>query len=251
MSGNLNALDLSFDSGIATVRLRRGKVNALVPEVLDDIAAALRAVQDAGARAVVLTGSGPFFSFGFDVPHMLHWPRERFGAFITSFCTLYRRLFLLPMPVIAAVNGHAVAGGCILALAADYRVMAREKARIGLNEITFGASIFAGTVEMLRFHVGGRIASRLLLEGQLLDAEEAMAVGLVDEAVASEGLPSSAREAAERLSRNSDAFAGMKRLLRGDVGRDMEQLEPDSIESFLDVWYSPETQKQLPSIVIR
>lgn len=136
--------------GIATIRLCRGKVNALAPEVIDDITTALDACEQAGARAVILTGTGPFFSFGFDVPHMLRWPREQFGAFVTSFCALYRRLFLLPVPLIAAVNGHAVAGGCILALAADQRLMARGKPRISLNEITFGASIFAGVVEMLR-----------------------------------------------------------------------------------------------------
>lgn len=181
----------------------------------------------------------------------MHWPRERFGAFVTSFCALYRELFLLPLPVIAAINGHAIAGGCILALAADYRVMARGSARIALNEITFGASIFAGVVEMLRFLVGGRIASRVLLRGEMFDAERAAAIGLIDQPEPKDRVMPAALQAADELSRNLDAFAKLKGLLRRDAGRAIETREAEGIESFLDVWYSPETQRQLPGIRIR
>ncbi len=243
-------VETSVDDGIATIRIHRHKVNALVPEVLEELRSTLGAMES-DSRAVILTGTGPFFSFGWDVPHMLKWPRPRFGAFVSSFCELYRELFLYSKPVIAALNGHAVAGGCMLALAADCRVMASEKAKLSLNEITFGASVFAGFVEMLRFHVDGRTAARVLNTGEMLDADEATALGLVDRVESTEHVIAAALEMAIQLSKNPETFSSIKRLLRGGVGERMAALEPKSIEEFLDIWYSRSTQEQIARITIR
>lgn len=239
------------EDGIATVTLDHGKVNALVPEVVEQLGAAVRAAAESETRAVILTGSGPFFSFGFDVPHMIDWERRRFGDFLKGFTTLYRELFMVPCPLVAAINGHAVAGGAMIALAADERVIAGHRAKLSLNEVTFGASVFAGFVEMLRFHVDGRIASRILGLGEMLSADEAFQLGLVDEVVEPNYVIKAARERAVALSRNPHAFAAIKRLLRRDVAERMQALEPDSIEAFLDVWYSDATRPQLADIKIR
>ncbi|MFG0256722.1 MAG: enoyl-CoA hydratase/isomerase family protein [Phycisphaerales bacterium JB043] len=237
--------------GVCVVRLERGKVNALIPEVLEEFTDLLGSLRREGARSIVLTGSGSFFSFGFDVPHMLDWTRERFGEFLRRFCALYRELFLLPIPVVGALNGHAVAGGCLLALTVDQRVMARGKAKISLNEVTFGASIFAGAVEMARFQLGDRVASRMLLTGEMFDGDEALRLGIVDRLADPERVVDEAIEIAAGLGKNAEAYASLKRMLRTDAGSRMESREEESIESFLDIWYSPETRQQLELITIR
>jgi enoyl-CoA hydratase/carnithine racemase len=240
----------SIDDDIATIRIEREKVNALVPEALAQCKDAFLDVAER-ARAVVFTGTGSFFSFGFDVPHMLAWPRSEFGAFVAAFCDLYRTIFTHPTAVIAALNGHAVAGGGMLALSADARVMGRGRSKIGLNEVAFGASVFAGATAMLRFMVDGRTASRVLYTGDLYDADQAYAMGLVEHAVDPREVLGVALTVARKYGKNPEAFGSIKRLLRTEIAEEMARLEPASIEAFLEVWYSPATRPQLEGIIIR
>src|SRR5512141_452852 len=127
---------LAVSDGIAEVRLERGKVNALDPAVVRELAASFRHVAEAPEiRAAVLTGTGKFFSFGFDIPEFLAYPRDAFAEYLEAFTALCRDTFSHPKPLVAAINGHAVAGGCMLATACDARIMVGGKAKIGLNEI--------------------------------------------------------------------------------------------------------------------
>src|SRR5512135_1887998 len=128
---NMSFVEVQVRDGIATVVLQRGKVNALNPVVVDELSATFHALQsDTEVSAVVFTGSGKFFSFGFDIPELLAYPREKFTHYLTSFTTLYRDLFIYPKPLVAALNGHAIAGGCMLALACDSAIMAQGGAKI-------------------------------------------------------------------------------------------------------------------------
>jgi Delta3-Delta2-enoyl-CoA isomerase len=240
------------ESGIAKVVLERGKVNALNPEVVGELSATFEALHgDAEARAVVLTGSGRFFSFGFDIPEFLSYPREEFATFLTSFTTLYRNLFSYSKPLVAALNGHAVAGGCMLALAADTAIVAESNAKISLNEIGFGSSVFAGSTEMLQFRTGPR-ASEVLYSGALYAPAEAQKLGLVSEVVAAETLLDRAREiAADLASKRPAAFASIKALLRKPVADAMAAREAASIAEFVDIWYSEPTWTNLRNITIR
>ena len=156
------------DNGIATLTLIRGRVNALNGAVVDQLRAQLENLEiDREVTAVVLTGSGKFFSFGFDIPEFLASTKEEFAQYLVNFTDLYTYLFLFPKPVIAAINGHAMAGGCMLTLACDHRVMTNGKAKISLNEIGFGSSVFAGSTEMLRFWVGNANATTILYTGAI------------------------------------------------------------------------------------
>src|SRR5262245_32773085 len=121
--------DVTVAAGVATVTLARGKVNALDEATVDDLRAAFRRLTaDDAVRAVVLTGSGSFFSFGWDVPALYAYPKEAFRQFVTKFTDLYAELYLHPRPLVAALNGHTVAGGCMLAIACDLRLMVSGKA---------------------------------------------------------------------------------------------------------------------------
>ena len=244
---------LDIQEGLVTVRLERGKVNALNEQVVDELASCLRRLEsDPAVRGIILTGTGKFFSFGFDIPEFLGRSKEEFAGYLRKFTTLYRDLFLHPRPVVAALNGHTVAGGCMLATACDVRVMVKENAKIGLNEIGFGSSVFAGSLELLRFWVGDRRAQEIVYGGTLYTAEQALDRGLVDAVVPDGALLDEARTRLEELaSRSPQAFRSIKRLLRRPIVEEIEQREEASIREFVEIWYSEETRAELEKIKIR
>lgn len=246
-------LETAYHEGIATITLHRGKVNALNAALVAELHAAFAALEEeATVRAVVLTGHGRFFSFGLDVPELYPLPPEAFARFLGDFTSLYARICGCPKPVVAAVNGHAIAGGCMLALACDRRLMAAEGARIGLNEITFGSSVFAGSVEMLRTLVGQARAEQVLLEGAMHPAEAARELGLVDRILpAAELLPAAIAEARALGDRSPAAYGHLKRMLRAPVIETMRAREAESIRAFVRIWYSQATRDQLRRIEIR
>ncbi|HYS10716.1 MAG TPA: enoyl-CoA hydratase/isomerase family protein [Myxococcales bacterium] len=126
----------SLQEGIAEIRIERPLVNAIEGRLVDELSASFRQIaEDPGVRASVLTGTGKFFSFGFDIPLFLGWSKAEFSGCLSRFTSLYREVFSHPKPVVAALNGHAVAGGCMLATACDARVMVDGKAKIGTIQL--------------------------------------------------------------------------------------------------------------------
>ena len=249
----MSHVHVSTDQRVSEVRLQRGKVNALDEEVVDELADCFRRLaRDPGVGSIVLTGTGKFFSFGFDIPAFLEHPKEAFLAYLKKFAALYRDLFAHPKPVVAALNGHAVAGGCMLALACDARLMVAGNAKIALNEIAFGSSLFAGSVEMLRHCVGDRNAARIALSGTMYPPEEALALGLVDRVVPDGDLMAAAREVARaHAAKDPAAFRGVKMLLRGPVLDEIDRREEASLIEFVEIWYSERTRENLRNIRIR
>jgi 3,2-trans-enoyl-CoA isomerase len=245
-------VQLQKRDGIATLTLARGRVNAINGPVVEEMRARLKSLErDPEAKSVVLTGAGKFFTFGFDVPEFLSFDKAQFARFLTGFTDLYTYLFTYPKPVVAALNGHTIAGGCMLAVACDYRVMVTGKARISLNELGFGASVFAGITEMLRFAVGSANATKVLYSGAMYSAEEAKNIGLIDEVAAEPNLMDAAFKMASGLgSKYPPAFAGIKSLLRKSIAEDMLRREKESIREFVDIWYSEHTWANLQNIKI-
>ena len=249
----MNSARVEKHRDVSVLTLARGKVNALDEPMVDGLQELLRSLEyDLETRAVVLTGQASFFSFGFDVPALYDYSPGDFTRFLRKFTDLYRSLFGLPKPVVAAVNGHAVAGGCMLATTADYRIMASGRARISLNEITFGAALFAGSVDMLVHLVGQRHAETVALAGAMYSAEDARAIGLIDEVVPPLGvLPRAIEVASEMAGRDAAAYAAIKNLLRGPVVERMRLAEAGSIQRFIEIWYSAPTRERLKGIRIR
>lgn len=244
---------IRVEGEVAVVVLCRGKVNALDEATIDELNDRFRGIEaDEAVRAVVFSGEGKFFSFGFDIPGFLGHSKVDFSRFLTKFTDLYTYLFTYPKPVVAALNGHAVAGGLMLALACDRRFMAAGKGKVALNELVFGSSVFAGSVEMLRFAVGNRNAEEILYTGAMVLPDEALRLGLLDEVCPGEELSGIAMAAARELGAKSrPAFRSMKRLLRNPVAEEMRRRESASIGDFIDIWYSEATWRNLQEIRIR
>ena len=248
----MSNLILTQEEGAATVCLARGKVNALNEAVVQELNNTFRDLEkDDRVRAVILTGSGKFFSFGFDIPEFLSYSKAEFTQYLDSFSKFSAYLFQFPKPVVAALNGHTVAGGCMLAIACDHRIMVEGRAKIALNEIGFGSSVFAGSVEMLRYCTGSKNAEDMLFSGKMYSAEEALQIGLIDGVTSVEQLKSEAGMVARKyVDKDLRAFAGIKGLLRRPVVDRFAGRESDSIGEFVDIWYSESTWKNLEQIKI-
>ncbi len=248
----MNFVKVEINEGIAMVVLNRGKVNALNGEVVDELRENFKALEtDQEIKAIVLTGAGKFFSFGFDIPEFLSYSKEAFTNYLINFTDFYTYLFLYPKPVVAALNGHTIAGGCMLALACDRRIMVDGKSKIALNEIAFGSSVFAGSTEMLRFWIGSANASEVLYSGAMYSAKEAYRIGLVNAVLPEQNLMVQSTEIASDLAqKHRAAFASIKALLRKPIAEDMQTRELESIREFVDIWYAEPTWTNLQDIKI-
>ena len=240
------------NNGIVSLIIERGKVNAINDQVVEKMHNTLVNLEKSSeTKAIIISGQGKFFSFGFDIPEFLSYSKQKFTDYLIKFTDLYTYMFLYPKPIIAAINGHAVAGGCMLASACDKRVMVSGKAKISLNEISFGSSVFAGSTEMMRFCVGSKNTEEILYSGKMYSAEEAKVLGLIDEITSENELMNVATTIALELSgKSAPAFADIKLLLRRSVADEMRSKELDSIKRFVDIWYSENTWKNLQNIKI-
>jgi 3,2-trans-enoyl-CoA isomerase len=249
----MDFISLTMNEGIARVALSRGKVNAINEKVVDELTDCFRALSyDPGVKAVILTGEGKFFTFGFDIPEFLNYTKEDFVRYLTKFTGLYTDIFLYPKPVVAALNGHTIAGGCMLAIACDYRIMVPGNAKISLNEINFSSSVFAGSVELMKLWLGQKQAEAALLSGAMYSAEEALQLGLIDQVTTKDDLEGEAlKKAREYASQDGAAFRSIKKLLRQATAEEMMKREKASILEFVDIWYSEKTWKGLQEKVIR
>jgi enoyl-CoA hydratase/carnithine racemase len=245
-------MHVSKDGEIATATLSRGKVNALNEPMVEQLTKSFEDLAiDNEVKSIIFTGSGKFFSFGFDVPEFLSYPKDDFVRYLEKFTNLYTDVFLFPKPIVAALNGHTIAGGCMLATACDFRLMVTGKARISLNEITFNSAVLAGSVEMLRYCVESGNAQSILYSGAMYSAEQAFELGLVDQVSSEDALAEDARKVAQELAqKDSSAFRCTKHLLRKPVAEQMIRREKDAILEFVDIWYSEQTWENLKAIKI-
>jgi Delta3-Delta2-enoyl-CoA isomerase len=242
------------DQGITTVTLNRGKVNALNEAVIDEMTAHFRTLAaDAATRAVILTGQGKFFTYGFDIPEFLAYPKEDFLCYLTKFTNFYGELFLFPKPIIAALNGHTMAGGCMIAIACDYRIMMTGKAKISLNEINFGSSLFAGSVEIMKLWLGQKNTETAVYTGAMYTAEEALPLGLVHQtATDAADLETKALTMARQYAaQDAAAFFSIKKLLRKPLADEINKRERDSLLEFVDIWYTDATRQKLQGKTIQ
>jgi enoyl-CoA hydratase len=238
---------------IELVRLEHGKVNALDLELITAIEETFIELEDdERVRGVVLTGKGSSFSAGVDLFRVLSEGEEYVRQFVPRISTGFRRLFSFAKPVVAGVNGHAIAGGCVLACAADHRIMAEGKGRIGAPELLVGVAWPAHALEIVRFALPAYRAQELVYSGRTVRPEEARKVGLVDETVDPELLLDASLEAAERLAHiPPDAFRLAKRQLRGPSLEHADRAARETDEEVTRFWASPETAGTIRSYLDR
>ena len=231
-------LELEERDDVTIVRMAHGKVNALDVELLQAIAKAFGDLEP--GRAVVFTGAGRSFSAGVDLKRITDGGMDYVRAFRPSLSAAVMAVFDHPGPVVAAVNGHAIAGGCVLAAACDRRLM--SAGTIGLTEMRVGVPFPSVPMEVMR-HVMGPAIRRLVWDAELLDPAAAQAAGLVDEVVAPESLLEAAVAAAARLARiTPEVFAYTKRQLQGPARDRLASVSQAEDDSSTQMWASPAVQ---------
>jgi len=236
---------------IHELRLARPPVNALNPELCARLVETLAGAVADGARGIVLCGGPGAFSAGLDVPHLLTLDARGVRAAWQGFIDAARALAQSPVPVVAALNGHAPAGGCVLALCCDYRVMAQGDYRIGLNETQVGLVAPEGIQRLMRRVVGPHRAERLLVGGEMVDAERAQAIGLVDELAPIDEVPQRARAwLSQLLALPPRPMLATRAIARADV---VDALRPELLEldRFVAGWNDPDTQSALRALLAR
>ncbi|HKQ61568.1 MAG TPA: enoyl-CoA hydratase/isomerase family protein [Candidatus Polarisedimenticolaceae bacterium] len=241
---------LSVDEGLATLRLARAHGNAINGELVADLLDACERIEgDAAIRGVLLAAAGKLFCPGLDLQELSELGREALEAFIARFSACILRLVELPKPVVAAIGGHAVAGGCVLALTADWRVL-RRGALIGLNEVQVGVPFPYGVAMLLRESVSAPRREEVALFGRNYRDEEALAAGLAHELHGEEGFERVARaRLAELAAKEPRAFSITKRYLRSVLVERMRQHETRLREDFVTSWFAPETRGRVAAIV--
>lgn len=225
--------------------------NALDGALLGAIEAALDRLEAAGSPAVVLASAHPtVFCPGLDLRKLDGEPRAAVRAVIVRYLALLRRVATYRGPMVAALAGHAIGGGCLLAMACDRRVMARSRARIGLSEINLGIPVPAGAVTMLLALFPTRAVEQLVLEGDGLGGERALELGLVERLADADAVVDDACRLAGHLgSRPAEAFTAAKAFLRHGLGEAMAERDAAEIERFLDRWFDPDTQDRIGAMI--
>lgn len=251
-------VDIIEHGPIREIRLARPPVNALDTDLCRALIAALNASVAEGVRGVVLSGNERVFSAGLDVPHLMSHGdnRDALQDSWSAFFGATRTLAELRVPVVAALTGHSPAGGCVLALCCDYRIMARspDPARpfaIGLNETRIGLVAPEGIQQLLRRVVGIYRAERLLVAGEMVTEQRALEIGLVDELVAPETVvPRAIGWLQQLLELPSHPMLQTRAIARADL---VAALHADNIrmDRFIEGWYSPDTQVALQALLAK
>jgi len=241
-------LALRRHDGVVVAEMRRGVTNAIGPGLMGSLARTIqRTHDDPDTAALVLSSANAkFFSIGLDIPGLLDQPAEEFHTFLTFFSRLCLSLYALPKPTVAAIPGHATAGGCILALCCDYRFIAEGRKLIGLNEIRLGVPVPFVADRILMALVGQYNARQITDGGEFHMPERALALGLVDRIVSADDLIAQSIEQARLLAEMPGAaFAQIKANRVGPVCAEIEAgLEQKNVE-FVQAWYSPQTRLML------
>lgn len=227
--------------GIRTLKLAHGKVSAIDIELGEAFLAEMHDALDPSVKAVILTGSGSSFSAGVDLFRVLRDGPDYGRRFLPVLDGLLRAALTLPKPMIAAINGHAIAGGCILAAACDHRIMSEGSARIGIPELVVGVPFPALPLQIMAARVADGPLRDLVFSGRTVLIDEAKTLGLVDDKCPSGMLMDRALEAAGKLaSIPPGAFALTKQAFYTPILERTTQLA-DMNARVVDAWLHPHT----------
>lgn len=228
--------------GVCACRMDNGKANAINGAFLEEFDAARRASEGA---AMLLRGYGRFFSAGLDIVSLMEFTEGRMREFLERFHESTAALFLHPGPVVAEINGHAIGGGAILALCADWRLSGDSPRLIGLNEAKMGLVLPPAALEAARHALTPAFLHEALFFGELHAPQEALRRGFVHEVVPDAELPERAAKRALALSAGGEAFIAEKKILKKEAAARMERHRAEIHEVFLKLWFSAETRGRL------
>jgi enoyl-CoA hydratase len=250
--GRSAVIDVTHQGDVAIVKMAHGKANAMDVELCEALTAQFKALAESAAKAIVLTGQGRMFSAGVDLIRLAAGGAGYVRTFLPALNAMFDAVFQCPRPVVAAINGHAIAGGCVLACCTDRRLMARDGGRVGVTELLVGVAFPALAFEAVRCVAAPRFFPEIIYGGATYASDAAVERGLIDEIVAAESLMERALAAAQALAAlPAQSFAMTKRQMRAPA---IERLARDgrSVDAAVeDLWATPEVTERIRAYVAR
>lgn len=248
----MSGIRLERSGALVTARLDKPRGNAIDEPFLQELLqVAGQLASDPGVRGVLLASAHPkLFCPGLDLVTLLEYDRASMERFMRLFAEAVWALYSLRKPVVAAIGGHAVAGGCVLALTADYRVLKRGGVQIGLNEVKVGVPLPWSVAVLLRASVPPSALTQVALLGRNFADDEALGVGLADQLADADGFEDFCRARLEEFAdKDPDAVAVTKVYLRAGPLAEMRARERDEMRTWLDRWFSDSTRERIRAIV--
>jgi len=244
----MKLIHIEYLDKVIILKLNRGITNALNLQLVNELAENLQRVRrDTDVHSLVLGSSNEkFFSIGFDIPQLFELTKEDFRVFYQAFNRVCIDLYTLPKPTIAAITGHAVAGGCILALSCDYRFIAEGRKLMGLNEIKLGVPVPYPADCILQQIVGTQNAREIMCTGEFYQPEELLQMGMVDQVLPLEQVLQKSMEKAKFLGAIPHKVFGMIKQNRVEMveTRVLKHLA-EKERFFLENWYSDKARELL------
>jgi len=244
-------INTKIEDHILSIFLDRGKSNAIDTLLLKELISILESsLQNEAIHGAILIGKENFFSAGLDLITLFQYDEEQIREFWNLFLEATSLLAAFPKPVVAAISGHSPAGGCVLALCCDYRIMAEGNFVIGLNEIPVGLIVPESIFQLYAFWIGKRNAYQNLLEGKLLSPIEAKSLGLVDEIVPANVLFNTATKKLKQITQfNQKTWQTSKLNFRKEIILKLRENREETIQHILEQWWLPSTRSILKSII--
>jgi len=243
----------TIDHGsVRELRLARPPANAINPELMGLL---IDALNDASGscEAIVISGRPGMFTAGLDVPELIQYNRDQLLQVWQQFLRMLETIARLPVPSAFAITGHAPAGGIVLALYGDYRIMPKGDFITGLNEVQVGLVVSPVIHKALERAVGPRTAEKILVAGKILKAEQALEIGLIDELAndPDDVVRRAVHWCDQMLALPRLAMTSTRSLVRSDLVRLFDDRSKLDVEKFVDIWFSESTQAALNNLVER
>jgi len=239
-------IEIHAQGTVQVLTLSAGRVNAMDVELLDELTLAVRDLQRSGAGALVITGAGRAFCAGVDLKRVVEGGAAYTDRLVPALSNAFEAVFCYPGPTVAAINGAAIAGGCVLACACDRRLIGPD-AQIGASEVRVGVPFPHVALELMRYVCGGH-AEEVLLGGRTYRGADAVATGLAHRVVADDLVAAAVAEAADLGAIPADAYQDTKTRLRAHAVERFG-VGGDADSEVRRMWGSDETQRRLAAYV--
>ena len=248
----MQTITIEYKKDYAIIQLNRGKVNAIELEMVRELRKAFKDLEaNESVRGVILSGKPHYFSAGLDLVELYDYDEAKISSFWKEFLNLSTEMTKFSKPFVCAITGHSPAGGCVLAITADYRVMTEgEKYKIGLNEVAVGIQLSPTIAALYAFWLGHRKASQYLLIGKMHSPQEALECGLVDQITNLEDvLPAAEKQLQKYLNAKTTVFKSAKLSIRKELIKQVD-IDTNSVAEVNSAyWWSPESRMMLQMFI--